>query len=163
MGVAEGTLGPCHIVDYWKKKNFYMLYIVALGLPWWLSGKESPWQCKRLRFNPWVGKIPWRRKWLHTQVFLPWESHGQRSLTWGRKDSDTTERLRTQWNFFFFWKLFYMQIEFRKPELGHCGWRWGQEYPGAPPGLPANPKKATYPVGWHLLQEACTVRDMYHV
>ena len=34
----------------------------ALGLPWWLSGKESACQCRRLRFNPWVRKIPWRRK-----------------------------------------------------------------------------------------------------
>ena len=32
------------------------------------------------RFNPWVRKIPWRKKWLPTPVFLPGESHGQRSL-----------------------------------------------------------------------------------
>ena len=31
-------------------------------------------------FNPWVGKIPWRREWKPTAVFLPGESHGQRSL-----------------------------------------------------------------------------------
>ena len=35
---------------------------------------------KRHGFNPWVGKIPWRRAWQPTQVFLPRESHGQRSL-----------------------------------------------------------------------------------
>ena len=40
------------------------------GFPWWLSGKESTCQCKRHRFNPWVRKIPWRRKWLPTPVFL---------------------------------------------------------------------------------------------
>ena len=49
----------------------------------------------RLRFNPWVGKIPWRRAWQPTPVFLPGESHGQRSLVgyspWGCKESDTTE------------------------------------------------------------------------
>ena len=50
------------------------------GLPWWLSGKESACQCRRLRFSPWVRKIPWRRKWQPTQVFLPGKSHGQRSL-----------------------------------------------------------------------------------
>ena len=49
-------------------------------------------------FDPRVGKIPWRRKWLATPVFLSVESHGQRrSLVgyslWGRKQSDTTERL----------------------------------------------------------------------
>ena len=35
---------------------------------------------KRLGFDPWVGKIPWRRKWKPTPVVLPGESHGQRSL-----------------------------------------------------------------------------------
>ena len=34
---------------------------------------------KRCRFDPWVGKIPWRRAWQHTPVFLPGESHGQRT------------------------------------------------------------------------------------
>ena len=37
-------------------------------------------RCKRRGFNPWVGKIPWRRKWQPTPVFLPGEFHGQRSL-----------------------------------------------------------------------------------
>ena len=51
----------------------------------------------RPRPDPWVGKIPWRRKWQPTLVFLPGEPHGQRSLVgyspWGLKESDTTERL----------------------------------------------------------------------
>ena len=54
-------------------------------------------QCRRPGFDPWVGKIPWRRKWQPTPVFLPGESHGQRSLVVysprGSKESDTTERL----------------------------------------------------------------------
>ena len=62
------------------------------GLPWWLSGKEYACQCRRHRFNSWVGKVPWRRKWQPTPVFLPGKSHGQRSLAgyspWGRKESD---------------------------------------------------------------------------
>ena len=37
-------------------------------------------QCRRPSFNPWVEKIPWRRKWQLTPVFLPGEFHGQRSL-----------------------------------------------------------------------------------
>ena len=49
----------------------------------------------RCRFDPWVRKIPWRRKWQPTPVLLPGESHGQRSLVgyspWGRKESDMTE------------------------------------------------------------------------
>ena len=50
------------------------------GLPRWLSGKESACQCRRYRLDPWVRKIPWRREWIPTPVFLPGESHGQRSL-----------------------------------------------------------------------------------
>jgi len=47
------------------------------------SSKELACQCRRLKrlgFNPWVGKIPWRRKWQFTPVFLPGQSPGQRSL-----------------------------------------------------------------------------------
>ena len=54
-------------------------------------------QCGRPGFNPWFGKISWRRKWQSTPVLLWRKSHGQRSLVgyspWGRKESDTTERL----------------------------------------------------------------------
>ena len=50
---------------------------------------------RRSRLDPWVGKIPWRRAWQPTPVFLPGESHGQRSLEgycpWSRKESDMTE------------------------------------------------------------------------
>ena len=44
------------------------------------SGEEPTCQCRRHRFNPCVGKIPWRRRWQPSPVFLPGESHGQRSL-----------------------------------------------------------------------------------
>ena len=37
-------------------------------------------QCGRLRFDPWIRKIPWRREWQPTPVFLPGESHEQRNL-----------------------------------------------------------------------------------
>ena len=40
------------------------------GLPWWLNGKESTCQYRRHRFDPWSGKIPWRRKWQPTPAFL---------------------------------------------------------------------------------------------
>ena len=50
------------------------------------------------RFDPWVGKTLWRRKWQSTPVLLPGKSHGRRSLVgyspWGRRESDTTERLK---------------------------------------------------------------------
>ena len=61
-------------------------------------GQEHSCQCRRLkgcRFDPWVGKIPWKRAWQPTLVFLPGESHGQRSLvgyhSWSLKESDMTE------------------------------------------------------------------------
>ena len=58
-------------------------------------------QCRRHKrhtFDSWVRKIPWRKKWQPTPVFLPGESHGQRSLAGysllGYKESDMTEKLR---------------------------------------------------------------------
>ena len=69
-------------------------------LPGWLTGKECACQCRRhrrQRFSPWVRKIPWRRKWQPTPVFLPGKSHGRRSLVGhgpqGHKESGTTEPL----------------------------------------------------------------------
>ena len=60
-----------------------------------LDGNESACNVGDLSSIPWVGKIPWRRAWQPTPVFLPVESHGQRSLAgysqWGHKESDTTE------------------------------------------------------------------------
>ena len=61
------------------------------------DGKSVCLQCRRPGFDPWVGKIPWRRKWQSTPVFLPGKLHGQRILVgyhpWGCKESDTTEQL----------------------------------------------------------------------
>ena len=68
------------------------------GFPGGASGKEPTCQSrgrKRRRFDPWVRKIPWRRAWQPTPVFLPGECHGQRSLEsyspWGHKELDMTE------------------------------------------------------------------------
>ena len=59
--------------------------------------KEFALQCRRCAFSPWVGKIPWRRKWLLIPVFLPGKSYGQRSLEgyslWGPKMLDMTQQL----------------------------------------------------------------------
>ena len=55
-----------HMVRPKKKK----LLLIEFRLPWWLSGKESAYQCRRHGFYPWVGMIPWRRKWQPTPVFL---------------------------------------------------------------------------------------------
>ena len=80
----------------------YLSFPCIPGFPGGDSGKEPSCQgrrCKRHGFDPRVGRIPWRRKWLPTPVVLPGKSHGQRSLAgyspWGRKESDMTERLST--------------------------------------------------------------------
>ena len=61
----------------------YLKIILLQGFPGGTSGKESACQCRRHKrsgFDPWVGKIPWRRAWQPTPVFLPGESHRQKSL-----------------------------------------------------------------------------------
>ena len=75
----------------------YQYKLIILYQCWWLSRSRISLQCKRLGFDPWVGKISWRREWLPTPVFLSGEFHGQKSLAgyspWGHKESDTTELL----------------------------------------------------------------------
>ena len=61
------------------------VYTHTYGLPRWFSGKEPACQCTRHGLNPWVRKIPWRRKWQSIPVFLPRKSHGQRGLAWDHK------------------------------------------------------------------------------
>ena len=69
-----------------------------MGLLMWLRGKESACRCKkhkRCGFDSWIRKIPWKRKWQPTIVFLPGKFHGQRSLIGysprGGEELDTTE------------------------------------------------------------------------
>ena len=59
-------------MDGWTDKMRY----VTEGLPWWLSWWRIRLQCRRPGFDPWVGKIPWRRERLPTPVFWPGEFHG---------------------------------------------------------------------------------------
>ena len=86
--------------------HFYCLFISGGA-----SGKEPICQCtrfivhcanKRHRFDPWVGKIPWGRKWHPTPVFLRGESYGQKSLVgyspWSCKELDMTEQLSMHTN-----------------------------------------------------------------
>ena len=75
------------------------MHILALlwmyGFPRWFSGKESTCQCGRLRSDPWVRKIPLRRKWHPTPVFLP------RKIPWteepGGQQSTGLQRVRHNW------------------------------------------------------------------
>ena len=63
-------------------------------LSWWLSGKEPACQCRRLRFDPWVRKTSWRRKWQTTLVFLPGKSCGQKEP--GRLQSMGSQKNQTK-------------------------------------------------------------------
>ena len=70
---------------------------------------------RRPGFNPWVGKIPWRRAWQLTPVFLPGESQGQRNLagsmgSCGHKESDMTEQ--QTFSLLFVIYLFFLKDQF---------------------------------------------------
>ena len=56
------------------------LFIIVVRFPGSSDGKVSAYNAGGLGFDPWVGKIPWRRKWQPTPVFLHGKSHGLRSL-----------------------------------------------------------------------------------
>ena len=75
------------VEQIFKLSNFWK------DLPWWLRGLSVCLQCGRPRFDPWVGKIPWRRKWQPTPVFLPGKSHGWRSLVAYSPQGRTETRL----------------------------------------------------------------------
>ena len=97
-----GLFQTCQI-RAWILNKFLKWFLCTVrgirGLPRWYSGNKSTcqWrrQKRRRRFDPWVRKIPWGRKWQPTLVFLPGESHGQRRLVgyslWGHKELETTE------------------------------------------------------------------------
>ena len=74
----------------WVGKNLLISVSFSMDFP---GGSDS----KAPIYNPWVGKIPWRRKWQSTPVLWPGKSHGQRSLVGysprGHKESEMTERL----------------------------------------------------------------------
>ena len=76
--------------------------IKEVGFPGGSEVKVSACNMRELVFDPWVRKIPWRRKWQPTPVFLPGESHGRRSLVghspWGCKESgEGTQLLLISW------------------------------------------------------------------
>ena len=79
----------------------------AHGLPRWLKRSRIRLQCNRPRFSPWVGKVPWRREWQPTAVFLPGKSHGHGSLAGSsprdHKESDSTEHIRREQRFLSPW------------------------------------------------------------
>ena len=79
------------------QKKILLIYNLFLGASLVAQMVKVCLQCRWPRFNPWVRKIPWRKKWQHTPVFLPVEFHGWRSQVsyspWDHKELDTTEWL----------------------------------------------------------------------
>ena len=118
--LKSGGLNEIHFLYHKHLRAFNILKIWYKSprreLPQWLSSKDSACQCRKCKFDPWVGKMPWRRAWQPTPVFLPGESHGLRSPTGyspqGVKELDITEHthrlqegilvLRASCLFFFF-------------------------------------------------------------
>ena len=104
-----------------KKKglqSYWALSFFSLGFSGGSAGKESACQCSRCKrrgFDPWVRKIPWRRKWQPTPVFLPGKFHEQRGLAGyspcGRKELDTAKHtclasyLRHLLYFYYLWEV----------------------------------------------------------
>ena len=98
--LAFPTQGQCHRklpnkvmeVTVYQKHYFWGLICTTL---FYISLISVCLQSRRPGFDPWVQKIPWRREWQHTPVFLPREFYGQRSLVgysaWDHKESYTTE------------------------------------------------------------------------
>ena len=88
---------PIKVICKMPLQKFVLIIIhmcSIIGVPWWLSSKEPACQGRGHRFHPWVGKIPWRKKWQPTPVFLPGKFQGHRSLAgyspWACKELDTT-------------------------------------------------------------------------
>ena len=82
--------------------SIYIKFYTYLG--WTFPGgsvvKESACQCRRIRFDPWVGKIPWCRKWQLTPVFLLGKFHGCRSLGYIRSGLQSVhgwKRVKHDW------------------------------------------------------------------
>ena len=86
--VTELSIWPLNVIlisqPYFKEwKGNIGFLMTKKGFPGGTSGNKPVCQCRRhktCRFDPWVRKIPWRRAWQPAPVFLPGESHGQRSV-----------------------------------------------------------------------------------
>ena len=80
------------VLSFYCSKHSICLISNNSSSSWWFIGKESAYQYRRCRFDPWVKKISWRRQWKPIPIFLPGKFHGQRSLVgyspWGRKKLD---------------------------------------------------------------------------
>ena len=89
----DGHSDQCEVIIHC---GFDLHFSISKGFPGdSVNKKKIHQQCRRPRFGPLVGKIPWRSKWQPTPLFLPGEFHGRRSLASyrGCKESDVTKGL----------------------------------------------------------------------
>ena len=87
-------------VSLWSIFNLlsHFIGLPFIGLSWWIRWQSLCLQCGRPMFDPWVGKIPWRRKWQPTLVLLPGKFHGPRgSSEPGRLQSIGSQRVGHDW------------------------------------------------------------------
>ena len=114
------TLAWLPIPSYYYKQHFSAKHVLRLkkynilmGFLWGSDSKESACNAGDLNSIPGLGRFPWMRAWQPSLVFLPGGSHGQRNLagynSWGRKESDTTEWLRTAQHVHFNIYLYYIE------------------------------------------------------
>ena len=109
-GSSVHQISPARILEWLAicfSIRMYTRYTIK-GLLRWLSGRRIHLQCRKRRFSPWVGNIPWRRAWQLTPVFLPGKSHGRgvwRPTDYGVAKSQTRLKqlsMQQQLNFKYF-------------------------------------------------------------
>ena len=96
------------------------------GVSWWFRWWRISLRWGKPRFDPWVRKISWRRKWQPTPVLLPGEFHWQRSLAgyspWGHKESNATKKLTLSLSLQVLWswqKIRKVSVKHSKQDQGH--------------------------------------------
>ena len=98
------------------------------GFPDGTGGKESSCQYRRCRFDPWVRKIPWGRKWQPTPVLLSGKFHGQRNLS--GYSPGGSQRVRQDWETEHIWARCNMKLVsseiFRHLYLSNLRWALAQ-------------------------------------
>ena len=92
-GLCAASAGEIRLSPMQTPKKLLWTELCPPSNSWGVPGScQSTCQCRRCGFDPWVGKMPWRRAWQPIPVLLPGEFHGQRSLAgyspWGCKESD---------------------------------------------------------------------------